>query len=140
MHVQIERIDVTDALLKGITVPTAIIRRDVRPKSDTPFLAADPAADGVWYVPQSRVAVKDGKPEFNWATTKQGEFVAIPLFKYETTETTPDALYGAGLQIGAVTLAGLPQLGEKDKLVLVLGNVFQVENKFEFYCGVAVRI
>lgn len=122
--------------------PTAILKREVKDKEDTPFgPSVQPGADGHWYVPAEPIVNKDGDTTVKWAVTKQGEYVNVPLYRYDTPDTSPEGLYGAGLMIGASALSQLPlALNHRSRIELVIGNVFTNNNKFEFYCGLAVKV
>jgi len=145
MQFRVQKIDVTPMLNSG-EKPMAVIKREVPLRKDTPFGPNTQAgASGTWYVPSGPVVQKDGIPNVQWSITKQGDYVSVPLYRYETSDDSPESLYGAGALIGAMALAELPERTDhRSQVTLFIGNVYkrQVQDgeAFEFYFGIAIRV
>ena len=123
-----------DPFLAEKKQPTLFLRREKPPERNAPYAVAK-VFPGKWYVAG---AIQPGSP-VEWSLTKDGEWVRIPLFSYTTNAKDFGAVFGTGMQLGALAMSELPDDARPDKMQLVLGSVYEVEEGYQLWAGVAYR-
>jgi len=91
-----------------------------------------------WYVAGSPVFFDDRK--VRWSITTGSDNVRVPLFSYETRAKSMEAVFTTGIQIGVLGFHDVPKDKRVDKLHLAIGNVFESDNGYQCWIGLAFRM
>lgn len=98
----------------------------------------DQAMLGVCYVPRSPLLADPVK----WNHTKKGDVVIVPLVGYEIPSPHQSAILAAGLEYGMRAMSSLALQIESppiEVILVVASDVFQLENGWQCFLGMAVR-
>jgi hypothetical protein len=143
MEFNVEWIDVGPYLEKQIQ-PTYLIERPLPESAQGDvkggkFNMAQVARVGAWWVVVSDLAT--AQPQF--ALTKTGEHVRVPVFAYRTQQRALASIWGTGLQFGLRAIEAL-RLTTKDPIencTLVLGHeCHDLNDAFRCYVGMAFKV
>lgn len=142
MKTSVNWIDVTNHLATG-QQPVVMLERPLLYGDDPRgpgFRVAQVARVGHFWAPQGPL-VGDAP---QWALTREGQYVRVPVFAYRTAHRAASAILATGLEIGMAAVDTLRQYtGERpEEVTLVLGHEctdMPAESCFRCYVGVCIR-
>jgi len=126
--------------------PSIMIERELI-RGDDPkggiFNVAEVARRGEFWVPSSPLT--DDLDTVEWSTTKDGEYVRVPVHGYKTNERALASILACGVSLGLRGVESFQRRTQKHvgQVVLVLGNectdlLTEQQNNFRCYLGLAV--
>ena len=144
MNYELKWADVTNHVDAGIQ-PTFLFERPLAHgdslNNGGMYASAEVARLGTFWVPQTNLHV----PEIDWAFTKTGQHVAIPIFGYDSVDRVESIIFWMGIQLGLQALDSLKTRLPRAKIVktvMVLGNkVDTIPDKgYRGYLGLAFEV
>lgn len=135
MRTEVEWIDVTP-FLASRTPPVYALQRPKAHGKPKPWAGqSEVARPGTHWVPKSPAYVTP----INWSNTRTGDVVSVPIFSYQTRQPALAALFGLGVELGALVAADLLRQGIRPEVLhLLIGhNCPQLAQGIDCYLGFA---